>query len=64
MYLPQGARWSNSWTLEQHDGGIWLDVNAPIDHIPLFVRDEAQVPVRDDREGDRAGVSELLGLEL
>jgi alpha-D-xyloside xylohydrolase len=50
VYLPGGARWANSWTEEKHDGGQWLEVESPIDYIPVFARDEAEVPVAGERK--------------
>lgn len=37
VYLPSGT-WTNVWTCEQHDGGQWLTVPAPLDQIPAFAR--------------------------
>ena len=64
VYLPEGARWSDAWTGHRHDGGTWIDVHAPLDRIPVFARDEAQVPVADPAQDLRADTSELLGAEL
>ena len=39
VYLPNGAQWTDFWTNEVHAGGQWVTVQAPIDQIPLFLRD-------------------------
>lgn len=39
VYLPQGAGWKNVWTGEHFDGGQTVTVAAPLDTIPVFVRD-------------------------
>lgn len=44
VYLPAGAQWYNFWTEERHAGGQWLEVAAPIDTLPLFVRAGSIVP--------------------
>ncbi len=44
VYLPVG-RWVNLWDGELLDGGRTLTVKTPIDHIPVFVRHGAQIPV-------------------
>jgi alpha-D-xyloside xylohydrolase len=62
VYLPQGARWGNAWTDDQHDGGTWVEVEAPLDYIPVFVRDEATVPVAELQQSDR-GEERLLSAE-
>ena len=47
VYLPAGSRWTDPWTGTAHDGGQTVDVAAPLDRIPVFLRDGANVPVRD-----------------
>lgn len=39
VYLPTGAVWRAALTDEVHDGGVWVEVEAPLEDIPLFVRD-------------------------
>lgn len=43
--LPAGT-WRDLWTGERVSGSQTLTVAAPIDHIPVYVRDGARVPVR------------------
>jgi alpha-D-xyloside xylohydrolase len=38
VYLPAGADWYNYWTRERVKGGQTVEVSAPIDVLPLFVR--------------------------
>jgi alpha-D-xyloside xylohydrolase len=45
VYLPAGSDWYNYWTNERLHGGQWLDVSAPIDTIPLFVRAGSILPL-------------------
>lgn len=47
VYLPAGAQWTNAWTGEVLDGGQTVTVDAPLDTIPLFVRDGANLPIRE-----------------
>ena len=44
MYLPAGTDWFNYWTNERVKGGQTLEVKAPIDEIPLFVRAGSIIP--------------------
>jgi alpha-D-xyloside xylohydrolase len=37
-YLPAGAEWCDFWTGTRHHGGSWVEVDAPLDRLPLFVR--------------------------
>jgi alpha-D-xyloside xylohydrolase len=45
VYLPSGADWYNFWTNEQTHGGQTVQVSAPIDKLPLFVRAGSIVPM-------------------
>lgn len=48
VYLPAGCDWYNYWTNELVKGGQTIDVSAPIDTIPLFVRAGSIVPLGSD----------------
>ena len=41
VYLPEDSRWKNFWTEELLDGGQEVEVPAPLDQIPVFVREES-----------------------
>jgi alpha-glucosidase/alpha-D-xyloside xylohydrolase len=45
VYLPAGTDWFNYWTSERLQGGQTVDVRAPIDTIPLFVRAGSIIPL-------------------
>ncbi len=45
VYLPAGTDWYNFWTNERVKGGQTINVAAPIDTIPLFVRAGSIVPL-------------------
>lgn len=45
VYLPAGSDWYNYWTNERLHGGQTLKVSAPIDTLPLFVREGSIVPL-------------------
>jgi len=45
VYLPDGTDWYNFWTGERVKGGQTMEVQAPIDTIPLFVRAGSIVPL-------------------
>ena len=44
VYLPAGTSWYNFWTGEHLRGGQTITAQAPIDTLPLFVRDGSIVP--------------------
>jgi len=53
VYLPAGADWYNYWTNERVHGGETIQVNAPIDTLPLFVRAGSIVPLGEAIESTR-----------
>ena len=50
VYLPAGV-WRDAWNGDLIEGGGDLSVAAPLDHIPVFVRDGAAVAAAFDRDG-------------
>lgn len=47
VYLPQGATWRDAWTGRTFTGGAEVTVEAPLERIPLFLRDGADLPLVD-----------------
>lgn len=47
VYLPKGVNWTDYWTGKEYKGGQTLTVDAPLGHLPIFVKDESIVPTRD-----------------
>ncbi|MCC6617311.1 MAG: glycoside hydrolase family 31 [Anaerolineae bacterium] len=43
--LPEGT-WHSLWDGAAYDGGQTFEIDAPLDRIPVFVRDGASIPVR------------------
>jgi alpha-D-xyloside xylohydrolase len=50
VYLPAGSDWYNYWTNERVYGGQMIEVNAPIDTLPLFVRAGSILPLGEPIE--------------
>lgn len=44
VYLPEG-HWVDYWTKQVTPGGRWLDVDAPLDILPLWIRAGAIIPM-------------------
>ena len=44
VYLPAGCDWYNYWTNQRIHGGQTIEVDAPIDTLPLFVKAGSMVP--------------------
>jgi alpha-D-xyloside xylohydrolase len=45
VYLPAGATWTDAWTGQTYTGGGEVTVPAPLEHIPLLLRDGARLPI-------------------
>ncbi|MGI8860341.1 MAG: TIM-barrel domain-containing protein [Rubrobacteraceae bacterium] len=45
IYLPEGRAWCDFYTGEWHRGGRTVEVEAPLDRIPLFVPEGGIVPM-------------------
>lgn len=39
LYLPKGAVWQSLYTGERIPGGQWIETEAPLEEIPVFLRD-------------------------
>ncbi len=44
VYLPAGSQWTDFWTGQAHPGAETIDVAAPIQTLPLFVRAGSILP--------------------
>ena len=47
VYLPCGAAWTDAWTGKVYEGGQCIEADAPIDVIPLFLKDGAKLPITE-----------------
>lgn len=43
IYLPKGSSWTDAWTGQNYQGGQTITVAAPLDQIPVFYRDHADL---------------------
>jgi alpha-D-xyloside xylohydrolase len=37
VYLPKGAEWYDAWSGERYEGGQWMECEAPLDRMPVFL---------------------------
>lgn len=47
VYLPKGNGWYDFWTDVFYEGGQWIEVDAPLDTIPVFVKEGAILSMAD-----------------
>ena len=50
VYLPAGAVWTDAWTSKEFKGGKTITADAPLDRIPLYLRNGRKLPIRHDSE--------------
>jgi alpha-D-xyloside xylohydrolase len=48
VYLPAKTRWIDFWTNKTFDGGQTIIADAPISHIPVFVKAGSIIPIGPD----------------
>lgn len=56
-YLPEGCGWYDFWTGAYFKGGQWVEAEAGLEKIPLFVREGSIIPVEQGLSyaGEEAG---------
>ena len=47
VYLPANNSWKDAWSDQTFPGGQWITVEAPLERIPLFLRGDTQLPIRE-----------------
>lgn len=47
VYLPEGAEWTDAHSGETFAGGQTLQVDAPLERIPLYLKNGAKLPIRE-----------------
>lgn len=45
VYLPDGAEWQDVWTHEMFPGGQTIVADAPLEHIPVYLRNGKNLPI-------------------
>lgn len=43
VYLPAGT-WYDGWTEQRYEGPQWVEVEAPLDRLPMFIRAGTLIP--------------------
>ena len=63
VYLPQ-TKWYDFWTGKQIEGGKSLEVDAPLDRMPLFVRAGSILPMGPDEQYAQEKPADPLELRI
>ena len=48
IYLPKDCDWYDWWTQKIYNGGQWIECQATLDIIPLFVKAGSVIPVEEN----------------
>jgi alpha-D-xyloside xylohydrolase len=46
VYLPAGATWTDAWSGKKLKGGQTITATAPLERIPLYLRNGCKLPIR------------------
>jgi alpha-D-xyloside xylohydrolase len=46
VYLPAGTSWTDAWTGKKINGGQWLEADAPLERIPVYLRGNSTLPIK------------------
>lgn len=63
VYLPAGCDWYNYWTNQRLHGGQTVEVDAPIDTLPLFVKAGSIVPMGPD-DGSAGQTQRIVSVKV
>ena len=47
VYLPAGTSWTDAWSGQSFEGGQHIIADAPLERIPLYLRANARLPIRE-----------------
>ena len=47
VYLPSGTGWTDAWTGRQFAGGQHITAEAPLERIPVYLREGAHLPIAE-----------------
>ena len=50
VYLPAGTGWIGAWDGSTFAGGTTVTVDAPLETVPVFLREGANVDLRAEAE--------------
>jgi oligosaccharide 4-alpha-D-glucosyltransferase len=45
VYLPAGVNWYSFWDHSKYEGGQWIDVETPLETIPIFIKAGSFIPM-------------------
>ncbi|GAB6283032.1 MAG: glycoside hydrolase family 31 protein [Ignavibacterium sp.] len=66
VYLPNNSeiRWMNYWTKEIYNGGTNVEVNSPIEQIPIFIKIPSITPLAKKKNFVAQSLDDTLYLDI
>ena len=64
VYLPAGTNWIDYWTGKSYEGGQTIEAAAPIEQLPLFVRQGSIVPTAPALQHTGELPGKVISLEI
>ena len=69
VYLPRStdtasSTWIDFWTGKNYAGGQWIEADAPIDRLPLFVRSGSLIPTTEVAEYSQAQKGKPITIQV
>ena len=66
VYLPKDGdnQWIDYWTGKMYSGGQWIDAEAPLNRLPLFVRGGSLIPTTEVAEYTEAQKGKPITLQV
>ena len=46
VYLPAGTTWTDAWTGKKINGGQWIEADAPLERIPVYLKGDSKLPIK------------------
>ena len=46
VYLPGNQKWFDLETSKEYEGGKFHEISVPLDHMPIFVKENSIIPMR------------------
>lgn len=64
VYLPAGSNWYDFWTGTKLAGGEKISADAPINRLPLFVKEGSIIPTTTPAEYAAASASQPITIDI
>ncbi len=64
VYLPENVGWYDFWNEKYHEGGQSINVETPLDKIPLFVKSGSIVPFAKVAQNSNESKSDTLEIKI